>query len=600
MPSTYASSRVERLLIGKTLCTAGMILLSVGLALCTMAFTDLSAPVRTAGGLAVSLLIGIIGQVLYRHNNEDSYVANSWFTRATLCSAYGLAYFFIYAMYYVPYLHSMDTPYLCWALMLGLAFVGTVHGMYNPLIRHVTTVGTLLATGHFMNNSMRSTEVVTLAGFHVTVSAIGCIAAMIWCTVLSGFYKRQQLKLPATFAECKKAGESQNFIVYRAMHEFYFALAAVCTMAVPYCLERFQEAPIWWSLLALPLALVSWRGGNAFKQLVVAAVWVAAASNLIYTTVFAHGSVDLHTLVTTAASTGYSLVWISSLVAVVVTGALMAAAFRTPKVNALLPKAFDQEAKALGYSFYAYAAIIVAMAAPVLNSGVWNSVNYLCIDSLVICVMAIAARDGLMHKLGVIAGAGAMALFFAHFNTWELPVVLPVAALAYGLSMAYSYIHNKGGWKKTDFLPYGGEYAVSRELATKLETFWSWAGFATVVLACHQLVNQDFTAICWAAVSLITIGVGFYFDRFGYRLQGLVVLGLAIAELVVIDMTGGSLTWHPELAVTMFRGYESLFIGLCALLSGILYFRSEVLLKRVERASAAANSASAGSEDESK
>lgn len=584
MPSTFANSRIERLFIGKTLTTAGMILMSVGLALCTMAFTDFSAPVRTAGGLTVAFLIGVIGELLYRNSNEDSYIANSWFTRATLCSAYGLAYFFSYATFYVPYLHSMDTPYLCWALMLALAFIGTVHGMKNSLIRYVTTVGTLLATGHFMYNSMSSTQVVTLLGYSVNVAALGCIVAMIWCTLLSGFYKRQQLQLPA-WDNCKSGEQRNSYLVYVAMHEFYFALAAGCTMAVPYCLERFQEAPIWWALLALPLALVSWRGGNFFKHLVVAAVWAAAAGKLIYTTLFAHDVMQLLSLKASTAG-AVDLVWLLSLVAVVATGALMAAAFRTPKVNARLPAYFDPEAKALCYSFYAYGAIVVAMAVPVLNAGVWNSVNYLYIDSLVICVMAIAARDGVMHKLGVVAGIGAMALFFAHFNSWQLQIVLPVAALAYGLSMAYSYIHNQGGWKKTDFLPYGGEYAVSKELAAKLETMWSWAGFATIVLAFYQLVNPDTSAFWWAAVSLVTIVIGFFFDRFGYRLQGLVALALAMAKLVVFDMTGGTLTWHPELTVTMFRGYECLWVGACALIAGVLYFRSEVLIKKAERQAA--------------
>jgi hypothetical protein len=87
-------------------------------------------------------------------------------------------------------------------------------------------------------------------------------------------------------------------------------------------------------------------------------------------------------------------------------------------------------------------------------------------------------------------------------------------------------------------------------------------------------------------VSLVTIVIGFVFDRFGYRLQGLVALALAMAKLVVFDMTGGTLTWHPELTVTMFRGYECLWVGACALIAGVLYFRSEVLIKKAERQAA--------------
>jgi hypothetical protein len=560
MPANIENSHWERIFVGKLLCTLGVVLLSLGLAIGSMALKDFSPEVRTASGLGIAVLIGIAGEFFARRSNENSIIANSWFTTAAIASAYGLAYFFTYATYYVPWLHGLDTPYWCWALGLLLGFVGTVHGVYNKSLRGITSAYTLAVTGHFMYQVVTSTAVVSIAHHDINVSALGCLIGMVWCGALSVYFKRRELKVTA-WAQCTTTAEKATWLLYRVSNKVYFGFAALCAMAVPYYLGRFSEAPIWWSLLAPLLLAISWRSGNEVKHGFVALMWAAAAGILV-TTPF-NGALPM---------------W--SIASVVGMGGVMAAAYRLPQTNATLPASFAQPLKVAGYAIYTYGAIVVALLVPYLQVGYWDSMSYWIVEALVICGLGILARDGIVHKIGAVAGIAALALFGLHFSTWTWPLVAAVVVLQYGLSAAYSYIHNVGGWKQSEFLPYGNEDAVSELEAERLETLWSWAGFATVVTASYVLFSHDNSVFFWAGEAFVMITLGFVFDRIGYRVQGLAVVILATAKLLVLDMHLGSPTWNPEMHIAR----ECIADGLAALAASFWFVRAEVLIRRARRA----------------
>lgn len=543
MSANAASSRWELKLVGRTLNVMAMVFLSAGIALGASLYEDIPAFERTLGGLGLALVAGILGEIFSRREN-----ANTWFSTTLTASGYSLAYFFMYATYYVPGLHSFDTPYACWALGLGLAGVAAWHGMVNESVRRFTSVFTLLATAQALYHALSSTAVVSLFDHEVRVAAVACLVGVVWCGGLSALYKRLELRYPK-WADCKEYEDAANWLLYRVSHELYFVLAAGCAMALPLFLNSLADAPIWWSLQAPVLLALTWRSGNFFKHGVVGLMWAVAAWAV-------------------ASAPGHAIS-LPSFISVIGSGVAMSMAYR------YLTSSFAQHLKVAGHCFYLYAAVAVAVLVPYVQFGYWDAMPYWMIEGLLLCLAGLALRDGIVHDAGVLVSGVALALFGMHFNTWSWELVGPVVALAYSLSVAYSYVHRKGGWDKDPFLPFGSDKAISVARAELLEKVWSWAGFAIIVAASFFLVNHAQTVMWWSAEALVLVCLGFGADRIGYRLQALAAFGLASAKLVVMDLSGFTFGWHPELVLVFARAIDLAVLGSTMLVASILYFRAE-------------------------
>src|SRR5205085_11351715 len=122
--------------------------LSVALGILSCMFNNVGATPRTAVGLLVAAAIGFIGDRMSRHPGKH-WTNNWWMANNLMIAGYGLAYFFVFATYYVVGLNGFDTPYTCWALGLALGGVGAWHGTVNDshFTRRLTALVTFLFTG---------------------------------------------------------------------------------------------------------------------------------------------------------------------------------------------------------------------------------------------------------------------------------------------------------------------------------------------------------------------------------------------------------------------------------------------------------------------
>lgn len=563
-PQSIGSQQTELKVVGRVLNTLGVVFLSICVALFAALFEDISALVRTTGGIVVAAAMVFGGHVLSRRKD-----ANWWFPTTLMSAGYALAYFFSYSTYYVPNLRMLDAPYLTWVLGLTLGAIGTWHGSTNKQLRWFTSCFTLVVTGHALFQALSSTVVLCVAGLSVQVAALGCFAGMLWCAGLSSVYKRYELKYTYPGNDFE---EGANWLLHRVLHEAYFVFAALNAMALPLFLSSFEQAPIWWSIQAPILLAISWRSGNFFKHGVVGAIWAAAVVTLI-------GSALRHNIN------------LGVLLAVPVSGISIGLAYRLVASN------WAKNLKVAGYCGYLYAAIAVALVAPYLQVGnVLDTMPYWMIQSLVLCGLGLALRDRIVHNAGCVAGAVALLLFGVKFNTWTWGLVVPVVIASYALSVAYSRIRRAGGWKETDFLPFGVEQTVSAQTAERLENIWSWVGCLTLFASSLLLLDRSATVVCWAVEALSLVTLGFIAQKLGFRLQGLLAYGLAALKLCVWDLSGGFQGWFPAEAVTLRQALDFGVLGASTLIASFLYFREEA---KLEAAAKASETAPSGSNDTS-
>lgn len=538
-------SGLEFKIVGRVLNTLGVIFLSICVALAASLYEDLPTLQRTIMGLSFAAFMVLAGEFLSRR------LSSNWFPLTLMSSGYALAYFFIYATYYVPGLHVLPDPYACWVLGPVLGLIGTWHGTVNRSLRWFASLFTLLVGGHAMYQALSSSAVLVLFGGELKVQALACFASTIYAAGLSALYKRFELKHKWSEDSLE---ESADWLVNRVLHEVYFVLAAVSAMALPIFLSSFEQAPIWWSIEAPILLALNWRSGNILKHVTVGGVWVAAAGCML-------SSALLHDFV------------LSELLFVAVSGIGMGLSYR------MLSSTFKHEHKVAAYCLYTYAALAVSLLAPYLFAGgIWDAMPYWMVESLLLCGLGLALRDANVHRAGTLAGLASLALFAIQWQSWNWALVVPVVAFSYALSIAYARIRHQGGWKQTDFLPFGGE-TVSVELASKLETLWSWVGASTLIAASYLLLDKEQVVLYWSVEALALIALGFVVSKLGFRLQGLAAFALATAKLVVLDMSGGSFNWTSETAFTLYRSVEFGVLGGSSLLASFLYFREEARLK---------------------
>lgn len=540
------SKQTEYRIVGRVLNTLGVVFLSICVALTAALYEDISSFTRTAAGLAIAIGMVLGGHVLSRRRE-----ANWWFPTTLMSAGYALAYFFSYSTYYVPNLKMLDSPYLTWALGLALGAAGTYHGSISKHLRWFTSAFTLMVTAHATFHALSSTAVIAVGPLSIKVAALACFAGMVWCASLSSVYKRFELKFnwPG-----KDTEEGANWLLNRVLHEAYFVFAALNAMALPLFLSTFDQAPIWWSIEAPILLALSWRSGNYIKHGAVGAIWLASVVTLL-TNALAH-SITLPVLVIVPTS-----------------GLAIGLAYRLLKSN------WAQNLKVAGYCGYLYTAVAVALVAPYLQvGGFLDAMPYWMIQSLVLCGLGLALRDKFVHDIGTLVGLGTLVLFGVQFHTWTWGLVGPVVVAAYALSVAYSRIRIKEGWKQTDFLPFGITQTVSVRTAEKLENLWSWVGGLTLLASSFLLINQDATVMWWSLEALTLVVLGFVAAKMGFRMQGLLAFALAALKLCVWDLSVGLSGWLPASAVTLHHAFQFGILGASSLAASFLYFREEAKL----------------------
>jgi hypothetical protein len=551
------SERLELLIVGRVLLTIGVASLTVGAAITAALFDNIGAGTRTIIGLVVAALMVGAGELLSRRS-EKNFVF--WLSTNLMSAGYALAYFFIYALHYVPGLQVFDTPYACWLLGPALAGIATFHGARNRTMRCVTPVFTLLVTGHASFHVLTSLAVVTVFGVTIKVAALGCFFGMLWCASLSAVYKRLELRYqwPGN-----SVGEAADWLFNRVAHEVYFIAAALNAMALPLFLADWASAPLWWALEAPLLLALSWRGANYFKHGVVGLIWVAAVVTLVHHALFAG-------------------VTLAVLVSVPVAGIAMGLAYR------FLKSEMAQGLKVNGYCLYVYGAVAVAFLVPYVQCGnIWDAMPFWMIEALVVCGLGLGLRDRVVHDTGYWAALGSLVLFFWQWSTWSWGLVVPVVLCAYALSVAYSFIRHKGGWTQTEFLPkdiFGWTHTVTAQRAANLENLWSWVGTVALLAATLLLRASSEAVLWWSVVALALVALSVVARSERYRYQGLLAFALAFGKLVFWDLCGSSIGFTSEAAFTLYRAVEFFTFGASAFLASGLCFREEARLEALEQA----------------
>lgn len=542
-PNTaQTGSGLELKIIGRVLNTTGVIFLAIAVALAAAVYENIGAFERTVAGLVIAALMVVAGEVFSRR------LTNSWFPTTMMSSGYALAYFFVYATYYVPGLHVLSEPYACWTLGPALGLIGTWHGVKNKSMRWFASAFMLAVTGHAMFHALTNTAVVSLGDTTIKVAALSCFAGMLWCAALSAVYKRFELRYRF---DADTLEEKFDFIANRTAHELYFALSAANAMAMPLFLASFSDATLWWALQAPVLLAISWRSGNFIKHALVALMWGASA-------------------VTLTSNASDHLLTLPAFLAVCGSALAMGSAYR------FLKSSLGDSAKITGYCLYMYAAIAVALVTPFLQFGFTNSMYYWLFEAMLLCGLGLVLRDRLIHLSGCLAAAVGVWLFAMHYATWSWSVVVPMVAASYALSVGYAYIVRKGGWAQAEFLArVTDSQTIDVVTARRLETFWSCVGFITLVFAPLQLIGHQAAINWWAVQSLVLIALGFAVLKLSYRVQGLLVLAFASVKLVGWDLSGGMAAWPDVAALTLHRSLEFAMVGGSALISSFIYFNRE-------------------------
>lgn len=536
----------------KTLWGVGIGLLTICLALGMAAYTGASPFERTAAGLLFSAVV-IAGAEWFSRRVKDQFIPST-----PLVAGYFLAYFSVYATAYVPVLKSLESPYPCWGMMLVLGAIGTAHGTINSVWRRWTPAFTLLVTGHTLYHALSSTAVATIAGYDIKVSALSCLAGMLWCAGLSGYFKRSELKYDPNATDWE---EWLSHRIYWIQHELYFVLAAVNAMALPVVLGKYEHAPLCWALEVPVLLAVSWRSGNWFKHSVVGAMWAFAGINLL-------SNVSNHQF------------QLASAVAVPAVGVAIGLAYR------FLQSTMGDALKRTGYALYLYGATVVVLALPYLHFGgaVTNATTIYLVEAVVLCALGLALRDVVLHDVSLVASVGALVLVGAQFHTWTWSAIGPVICGAYAISAMYGYLNQQGGWKRSDFLTFGffnREYVVSEYVADRLHIVWSWVGYGSLFAATYRLCQSQTTVVWWSLAALTLVTMGFMVNQKHFRRQGVLGFCLATAKLLVWDASGVTLAQRPDL----YLSFEFGVAGLTEVVASYLYFKA---LHKVEADEAAA------------
>ncbi|MBL8082400.1 MAG: hypothetical protein JNN26_07285 [Candidatus Obscuribacter sp.] len=551
------SERLELLIVGRVLLTLGVASLTLGAAIASTLMDGIGPVQRGIIGLIVAASMVGSGETLSRRPGRSFLY---WFSTNLMSAGYALAYFFVFSLYYVPGLTVLSTPYASWVLGLVLALLATYHGTRNPSMRWVTPVFTMLVTGHAGYQMLTSTATIELFAVTMKVQVLGCLIGMVWCSALSTVYKQLEGRYnwPGS-----NVTEAADWLFNRSAHEIYFVAAALNAMALPLFLDDRSQAPIWWSLEAPILLAISWRTANTFKHAVISLIWGVAIGNMLITAL--QGPVS-------------NMVQL----AVPLAGLAMGMMYRFYQAGTI-----SHSQRKRGYQIHTYLAMALFMLVPYLHTHeLREATPYWMLVALLITGAGLALRDKSLHRFGSIASMLSLFLFANQSEAWTWSLVGPVIICAYALSVAYSFIARKDGWRQTDFLPVRfAEYTVTREQADHMQKFWSWAGTIILLLATYRLNSTSEAVVWWSVEALVLTAIGVFVHSAHYRYQSYLAFTFATVKLWWVEVYFGYTGQAQETAFTLYRAYEFAVLGLTAILASYLLHREKDLLVHTNPAS---------------
>ena len=509
---------------GRTLNTSGVALLSCALALFTA--TQFHALERTLIGLASAATMLLVGELFTRRGSQ------AWsFGTSLVAAGYLLAAFITQATFYVPGLETFASPCACWVAQLLLGAIATVHLSRNSVLRYFALPFTLLLTGNVLAHTLSSTELVDVAGWSFKLSSLASVFGMLWFAGLSALYTRLQ-----DHAEKNATGDGAC-VLYRVGNELYFVLAALNALALPQFLSSPEYAPLWWALETPVLLAICWRSKSFVKHALVMGIWGVAAVMLLI------NKMELSPFVR---------------MALPVSGLVMALSYR------YLQSSWAKWQKLTGYAVYLYGSAAVALLVPFLQLGAVDGLTYFLAESALLVGLALAMRDRLLHKVGIVVGALSLAVFASQFQHWSIPLVASVVTVSYGISLWYGHYTGKDGLAQSEFALVPGPTMSAGE-ARYLEYGTGIAGYLSLLSGSYLLFSNPVNTMLWGVEAFSLIAFGFLSKKVGHRFSGLIAMGIASAKLTIFDLSG---------AGTLTRTLISFgAVGVCCVAASIFYLR---------------------------
>lgn len=528
MASTTADAnlRFEFEVVGKALNTIGIGLVSGAIAQLTCIFQT-TAMSRTGVGLVVALAMMLAGELLTR---RDKY---SWWVGTSLMGwGYATAYFFVCAIDQVGWVSGYASPYPGWLLTMVLATMVTAQTSRNQILRWLGVPFALGITGRALMQALADTQVVSIAGYSIGVSAAASVVGMLWWLWLSVVYKKLELR----YAQASP-GDGAIASLYWSAHELCVLFAAVNALALPGYCSTMGQAPLWWSI-EMPLMLAAcWRSRNVLKHGFVMAVWLVAAGSLL------SKQVDLDLV---------------ARMAVPASGLVMAMFYRFNRTN------WTPGQMLTGYGVYLYGSVALALLIPVVHLGAHNMLHYWLVYTAVLGGLALLVRDRNLQWLTCLSAVGVGSIWAPQWQHWRAFEVIPVVVGCYGSSLLYAYIRKRGGWDSADFVPLSGPQMLTAKEAGRLETGAGMAGFAVLMTGSYVLFLNPTNTAVWGVTMFALTFYGLLIDNRWHRFSGLIAMGMASAKLTIFDLSG---------EVALIRILVSLaVVGFCCLFTSALYY----------------------------
>lgn len=518
MADTTNNNGLGNKILARILSVGGIALVSLWLGiLITQNWDAWPAGVRLALGFGLAVGLGGLGEYL-RGSRWG------WLGTCFLVSGYAMGYFFSYAAHYVDLLQVLPNPVHSWLLMTGLAGLCTLHSRWNRTLAWFAAPGVLAMAGHVLYRGLLQPGNVDIGGWEFHLSTAASIGSVLWCTILTMFYKHQEKALGKPQGDEEEA----RWWLYRISHELYFVLAAASALAVPFFCDVLDQLPFCWALEGALLLALSWREGAVFKHLVVWAMFVGAGF-LGYTQLSAGTATGLScaTLSAVALLCGitYRLRWQTS--------------------------AMTKELSIAGYCILTYGGLLVGTVSAFWLLG-WSALPWIVSMWCAIFLMGVGFRDVLMYRLFYPYSLMTLGFFFCSAGSWSAALVVVMALLLFGLSRVYERIFELNGWMQDEnyLLAWpiqtydaarGGWYWKYEVMAKEESHFMACiaGGLAhlTVFAGVIAVMPGSLMAIGWSIASVVLTAYGLLRGRIPHWVAALIPLGAAVVRLFMHDFS---------------------------------------------------------------
>lgn len=516
---------------GRLLNTMGIASMAFSLAVVTC--VSLSVLTRTSVGLGLAALMIAGGDLISRRAGS-----RGWWTGTSLMgTGYALAAFFAQASFYINGVAGLETAYPCWILELLLGAVVTVHAQRNGALRWVCVPFTACLTANVLYFALTSPQRLSFGSFAFDVPAVASIVGMLYLAGLSALYRKVE-------SSCTARTDAAPQLLFRIAHETCFFLAAALALFVPKFCHAGEYAPFWWAAETPVLLAVCWRSNNLVKHALVLGIWALSAVLVLVP------KLELNAI---------------ACMSVPLSGVAMALTYR------FIPSSWPRWQQVSAYAGYLYASAGIAIAVPLLRVGVIETVPFFLVEAGLLLGAALALRDRPLHLLGLVAGAGSVALFGSQWREWGYVMPLVVVAGCYALSITYGRF-KRDGLAASDFMPLRTNWMISPREARWLERAVGFVGYVTLIAATYLLLEAPFNTIAMAVEALVLIGFGFAVDKVGHRFSGVVTIFLACGKLWILDLSGAEAGVRTAVGFAVF--------GVCSITAGSFYLVEYVWLNR--------------------